>query len=272
MLIPRGWGAQVYIITGANTGVGKDLAHILYSKNAKVYVGSRSKEKGTKAIEELRARSPQSKGELVLLQLDLADLTTIKAPVEEFLSRETRLDVLFNNAGVMAPPQGSKSAQGYELHLGTNNVGPHLLTRLLTPMLVATAKAEAEAGRRAAVRVVWVSSLATECFSPTGGVEMEHLNYHGDATWMYKYGVSKAGNYLQATEFARRHRGDGVVSVAVNPGNLDSELYRTQPSLLGRFMKTFVLWPSVYGAYTELFGGLSPEVTFEKTGAWSESS
>ena len=140
MLIPRGWGAQVYIITGANTGVGKDLAHILYSKNAKVYVGSRSKEKGTKAIEELRARSPQSKGELVLLQLDLADLTTIKAPVEEFLSRETRLDVLFNNAGVMIPPKGSKTEQGYELQLGTNCLAPFLFTKLLTRMLVQTAK------------------------------------------------------------------------------------------------------------------------------------
>ncbi|RYP75977.1 hypothetical protein DL771_002049 [Monosporascus sp. 5C6A] len=255
---------KVYIVTGANTGVGKELAHILYSKNAKVYVAARSEEKAINAIKEIKERSPQSKGQLLFLQLDLADLSTIKASAEEFLSQETRLHVLFNNAGVMTPPQGSKTAQGYELQLGVNCVGSFMLTKLLTPALVATAKAEPPG----AVRVVWVSSSAAEVLSPTGGLELDNLDYHSERYAHTKYGVSKAGSYLYSTEFAKRHRDDGVVSMALNPGNLDSELFREQGYIMGRLLKLFVLHPPVYGAYTELFAGLSPEVTLEKSGGW----
>ncbi|KAK7755743.1 short-chain alcohol dehydrogenase [Diatrype stigma] len=255
---------KVYLVTGANTGIGKELADILYSKNAKVYVAARSKEKAAKAIEEIKARSPQSKGELVFLHLDLADLTTIKASAEEFLSREDTLHVLFNNAGVMLPLQGSKTAQGYELQLGTNNVGTFLFTKLLAPALVATAKV----APRGSVRVVWVSSSAAEMLSPSGGVPLDNLDYHNDRLASTKYGVSKAGNYFHATEFAKRYRDDGVVSVALNPGNLDSELYRSQAPIVNSVLRLLVLYPSIYGAYTELFAGLSPDVTLEKSGEW----
>ncbi len=255
-------------MTGANTGVGKELAHILYSKGARVYAAARSEEKAARAIEEIRARSPRSGGELVFLRLDLADLGTVGATAREFLSREGgRLHVLFNNAGVMDPPRGATTAQGHELQLGTNNVGAFLLTRLLTPALAATARA----GPPGAVRVVWVSSSAAEALSPRGGVEMDNLDYHDDRHSSTKYGVSKAGNYLHATEFARRHRDDGIVSVALNPGNLSSELFRTQGAVFNTLGRLFFLYPPVNGAYTELFAGLSPEVTLEKTGAWSES-
>lgn len=253
-------------MTGANTGIGKELADILYAKNAKVYVAARSKEKAAKAIEEVKARTPQSKGELVFLHLDLGDLTTIKASAEAFLSKESTLHVLFNNAGVMMPPQGSKTAQGYELQLGTNNVGTFLFTKLLTPALVATAKV----APRGSVRVVWVSSSAAEMLSPSGGVPLDNLDYHSDKLASTKYGVSKAGNYFHATEFAKRYRDDGIVSVALNPGNLDSELYRSQASIVNSVLRLLVLYPSIYGAYTELFAGLSPDVTLEKSGEWSE--
>jgi retinol dehydrogenase 12 len=88
----------------------------------------------------------------VFLRLDLDDLTTIKKSAEEFLAKETRLDVLWNNAGVMIPPQGSKTKQGYELQLGTNNVAPFLFTKFLTPLLVETAKS----ATKGSVRVLWV--------------------------------------------------------------------------------------------------------------------
>lgn len=74
--------------------------------------------------------------------MDLADLSTIKGSVQKFLEQEDKLHVLFNNAGVMNPAPGSKTAQGYELQLGTNNIGTFLFTKLLTPTLAATAKAE----------------------------------------------------------------------------------------------------------------------------------
>ena len=96
--------------------------------------------KATKAVNDIKSKCLQSKGELVFLHLDLGDLTTIKKSAEEFLSKEDRLDVSWNNAGAMVPPAGSKTAQGYELQLGRNNVAPFLFTKLLPPLLVKTAK------------------------------------------------------------------------------------------------------------------------------------
>ncbi|KAI1346209.1 hypothetical protein F5Y01DRAFT_320012 [Xylaria sp. FL0043] len=256
---------KVYLVTGANTGVGKELAQMLYSKHAKVYIAARSEAKAAAAIEDIKKAEPTSEGELVFLKLDLADLTTIKASVEEFLQKEKQLHVLFNNAGVMKPdPANAKTAQGYELQLGVNNVGTFMFTKLLTPILVATAKTEAPG----VVRVVWVGSSAGDIGAPKEIVPLDNLDYHKDLSWLQKYAISKAGNYLHGSEFARRHKADGVVSVTLNPGNLDSELWRNQPWLLAKFLKWFILHPSINGAYTELFAGLSPEVTMEKTGAW----
>ncbi|KAI0554300.1 hypothetical protein F4679DRAFT_527869 [Xylaria curta] len=257
---------KVYLITGANTGVGKELARILYSKDAKVYVAARSEAKASAAIEDIKKTEPTSKGELVFIKLDLADLSTIKASAQDFLNRETKLHVLFNNAGVMKPdPTGAKSAQGYELQLGVNNVGTFMFTKLLTPTLAVTARTEAPG----VVRVVWVGSSAGESpMAPTGGVPLDNLDYHKDMGWFPKYAISKAGNYLQGSEFARRHKGDGILSVSLNPGNLDSDLWRNQSYLMGLFLKWFILYPQINGAYTELFAGLSPEVTMEKSGAW----
>jgi retinol dehydrogenase 12 len=261
---------QVYIVTGANTGVGKELAQILYSKNARVYVAARSKEKAEAAITSIREAHPTSTGELVFLLLDLADLSTIKASAQQFLDREEKLHVLFNNAGVMQPPAGSKTAQGYELQLGVNNIGTFLFSKLLTPILVATAKAETEAP--GSVRIVWVGSSASEApLVPKGGINMADIDKRSEKNNLVCYALSKAGNYLHGAEFAQRYTKEtGVVSVALNPGNLNSDLWRTQGTVASIFLKSFVLHPSIYGAYTELFAGLSPAVTVDKSGEWSK--
>lgn len=218
------------------------------------------------AIKSIKAAEIKSVGDLTFLHLDLGDLTTIKKSAETFLSKEKKLHVLFNNAGVMNPAQGSKTAQGYELQLGTNNIGPFMFTQLLLPALKAAANAEP----KGTVRVVWVSSSAAEApFCPTGGVPINNLDYHDDKSAMHKYAVSKAGNYLHSTEFAKRYRCEGIVSVALNPGNLNSDLWRTQGAVMSRVLKSFVLHPPIYGAYTELFAGISPDVTMEKSGEWS---
>ncbi|KAJ8132787.1 hypothetical protein O1611_g838 [Lasiodiplodia mahajangana] len=257
---------KVYLITGGNTGLGKELARMLYSKNAKVYIAARTEAKATGAINDIKRAVPGSRGELAFIKLDLADLTTIKASAQAFLQKEQRLHVLFNNAGVMKPsPNNMKTVQGYETQLGVNNVGTFLFTKFLTPTLVETAKTEAPG----TVRIVWVGSSAGEApQSPKGGVPLDNLDYHKDTTWFPKYCISKAGNYYQGSEFARRYKADGVLSVTLNPGNLDSDLWRNQGPIASRLLKWFVLHPVVNGAYTELFAGLSPDVTMEKTGAW----
>ncbi|KAI5459708.1 hypothetical protein BGZ63DRAFT_415217 [Mariannaea sp. PMI_226] len=254
---------KVCIVTGSNTGVGKETARILYSKNAKVYLAARSKEKTLQAIESIKAAdSGKSLGEMVYLRLDLSDLSTIRASAQEFLSKERDLHLLFNNAGVGYPEQGSKSAQGYELQLGVNCVGPFLFTKFLTPTLASTAKRSAPN----TVRVVWVSSSAVEGVSPKGF--MDNLDYKTDKSSYHKYCISKIGNYFQATEYAARHKSDGVVSVALNPGNLDSDFWRTQGSITSFLLRHTVLHPPVFGAYTELFSGLSPKITLENSGTF----
>ena len=195
-------------MTGASSGIGSALAEILYLHNAKVYVAARSEEKAVTAISQIKSRVPESKGSLVSLHLDLNDLSTIKSSAESFLRDNDRLDVLWNNAGVMIPPHGSKTKQGYELQLGTNNIAPFLFTKLLYPILAKTAKtAPADS-----VRVVWVSSNGAEIFSPKGGVDLDNMDLKVDKPAWVKYGTSKAGNILHASEFAKR-QSDGIISL-----------------------------------------------------------
>ncbi|KAL7626539.1 short-chain alcohol dehydrogenase [Parahypoxylon ruwenzoriense] len=255
---------KVYLVTGANTGVGKEVAQILFSKNATVWVAARNEEKARNAIQSIQEAFPSSTGKLEFLHLDLSDLTTIRGSAEAFLAREKQLHVLFNNAGVMFPPHGSKSAQGYELQLGTNDLGHFLFTKFLTPTLVGTAKLSP----KGSIRVVWVSSSAAEFLTPVkGGIDIDNLDYKKDTFYAFKYGVSKAGNYYHATEYARRYRDDGIVSLALNPGNLKSELDRNC-NALEMILRKITVYPPINGAYTELFAGLCDEVTLEKSGDW----
>lgn len=171
----------------------------------------------------------------------------------------------------MYPASGSKTAQGYELQLGVNNIGTGMFTELLTPTLISTAKTEPAN----TVRVVWVASSAAELpMIPTGGVDMATVDKRLDEYVGKCYCLSKSANVLQALEYSKRHEADGILSVSLNPGNLASDLWRTQNFLVQGFLRTFILHPSIYGAYTELFAGLSPDVkidnTPEKSGKWSK--
>lgn len=193
---------------------------MLYSKNATVYLTARSEEKGQSAIAAIKGAHPSSTGRLELLPLDLSDLSTIKRSAELFLKKESMLHLLINNAGVMVPPEGSKTAQGHELQLGVNCLGPLLFTKLLTSSLVKTAKTTGPGG----VRVVWVSSSAAELLSPRHGVDMDNLTYERKVFYPIKYGTSKAGIYFLSTEFAKKHRDDGIISVVSRSSSLFSSM------------------------------------------------
>lgn len=195
----------------------------MYQSNATVYVAGRSPEKAEKAISKIKDAHPSSKGRVEFLKLDLADLTTIKASAEDFLRRESSLHVLTNNAGVMIPPEGSKTAQGFELQMGTNCLGPFLFTQLLLPILRDTA-AKSPPGT---VRVTWAASFAVELTPTPEGIKMadDGTPDVGKDKNM-DYPMSKAGNVFYSKEFAKRHGKDGIVSVAWNPGNLSTELQR----------------------------------------------
>ncbi|KAI2783130.1 NAD(P)-binding protein [Daldinia loculata] len=253
---------KVTIVTGSNTGVGKEIARILYSKNATVYLMARSEEKTKNAIDSIKAAAPGSKGELAYIRLDLADLPSIKTTAEEFLSREQKLDILFNNAGVAYPEKGSKTKQGYELQFGVNCLGTFALTQLLTPILVSTAKTAPPNS----VRAIWLSSSAALNIDPKVFLKGVHnIEKLGE---MEKYCTSKLGNYLHAAEYAKRHKADGVLAASLNPGNLDSDLWRTQGPITTFFLRKTVFYPVVYGAYTALYAGLSPHITSDNSGVF----
>jgi retinol dehydrogenase-12 len=254
---------KVYIVTGASAGVGKELARLLYSLHGTVYLAARSSERASAAISWIRAAHPDSKGRLEFLSLELADLESIKPAAQAFLAKEERLDVLFANAGVMVPPAGSTTKQGYELQLGTNCLGHFAFVKLLTPLLVRTAATSPPGS----VRVVWVSSSAV-MNAPPGGVDMTNLHYEKSKGGMHKYAVSKAGSALYALQFRNLHGKDGVVSVTLNPGNLSSELQR-HGGMVWQFAK-LLFYPPVNGAYTELFAGLAPEAAVLKGNEWGE--
>lgn len=256
---------KVCIVTGGYAGCGKELSKILYSRNATVYVAGRSEEKANNAIEEIKKAHPSSDGRLEFLKVDLSDLTTIKGSAEGFMKREQRLDVLTNNAGVMNPPLGSKGAQGYEVQIVTNCLGPYLFTQLLTPIIQKTASTSPPGS----VRVTWAASLGT-LFSPRpGGVIMEpnagakdHRNPQID------YVQSKSGNVLLARAYQAEHLNDNIISNSWNPGNLASELQRHTPWYMVIFIKA-LLHPPIMGAYTELFAGWADEAGKEdKKGAY----
>lgn len=181
---------------------------ILYQKNAKVYVAARSESKAMAAIREVQDTFPNSCGHLEFLYLDLNDLSTIKTSAQAFLDKESRLDVLWNNAGVMMPPQESVTAQGYELQLGVNVLGTALFTRLLQEILSQTAKA----APKDSVRVVFVASSAA-VLAPNPAIEFTNMDYKKDESPLTKYMRSKAGIVVHSAEFARRIAHEGVVSM-----------------------------------------------------------
>lgn len=239
---------------------------MLYSKNGKVYVTARTEEKASQAIHDIQAAVPNSSGALVPLVLDLADLSTIKASAEVFTSAESRLHVLFNNAGYMGPENKvERTPQGHEMHLGVNCLGPFLLTKLLTPTLVATAKDEATAP--GTVRAVFLTSFAADIFSEKDTiVDMDNLDFQNGKNAKYRYGVSKAGNWVYGFEMSRRYKSEGIIGLGVNPGNLKTDLFRQQSAVF-RALTGPAAYPVVNGAYTELWAGLSPRVTLEKAGS-----
>lgn len=207
---------KVYLITGGTSGIGLALAKILYSKNAKVYITSRSDRSAEQAITGIQKSVESTKGELKYLLVDLSDISTVGPMVQKFLEQENVLHIVWFNAGVMNVPDGSITKQNFELQWGTNVVAHFIMNKLLTPVLLSTA----QAAPKGTVRVVWVSSDGHILLSPKGdGIDWNDITtkkgpgWTGDKGSMTYYGQSKVGNVLLAKEIAKRYGGQGIVSV-----------------------------------------------------------
>lgn len=174
---------------------------------------TRTEAHAMKAIDDIKisaaaSRSPSKPGALRFIHLDLTDLSGIAASVAAFCAAETRLDVLFNNAGVASSPLDFKTAQGLEPHFGTNCVGPFILTKLLFPILASTAKH----APMNSVRVVWTSSILVDLMAPEGGVTIRQLS-SPDSNRNEHYSASKVGNWLLASEYHRRFSDTGILNL-----------------------------------------------------------
>jgi NAD(P)-dependent dehydrogenase (short-subunit alcohol dehydrogenase family) len=203
---------------------------------------------------------PKNPGTLKFLHLDLNDLNSVKAATSTFASRETKLHVLWNNAGTGAyrVSQGARTAQGLEAMVGMHCVATLLFTTLLIPQLRIAAAEEPSSSNNSA-RVVWTSSIVTDQGSPTYGINLETLDT-GSPDRVLNYAVSKAGSWMLSREMARRYGNEGIVSVAQNPGNVKGGSYEGTPAATMWFLNRFVLHAPACGAYTELYAGLSPDI------------
>lgn len=254
---------RVFIVTGGNQGVGLELIKMLYPSGAIIYMASRSPSRAKEAIQNVTATDPSRAVRLKFLHLDLDDLNIVCSAAKTFSEQESRFDILWNNAGVGAVLVDSKTKRGIEAHMGINVIGPLLFTQLLLTQL----KAAAAASPKISVRVVWSSSLLMEQKAPRGGYNLEDIERGGTNNTYVNYAASKAANWMLADETAKRYGEDGILSVVRNTGNLDTHIYHTQPRFMMFFVRNLLFFPPKMGAYTELYAGLSPEVTENTPGA-----
>lgn len=238
---------RCFLVTGANTGIGLEVARALAEQGARVLLACRSAERAAGAIADIRAGHPDA--DVVHLPLDLADLGSVREAAARALS-EPRLDVLINNAGVLAPPL-TRTADGFELQFGVNHLGPFALTGLLLPRLMQTPGA----------RVVNTSSSGHR----QGKLDFGDLNAHQRYSRWGGYASSKLANLLHTYELDRRlrARGSALLSVAAHPGGADTEVVRYVPKWMiwltapvGRlFINT-----AAQGAWPTLLAATHPEV------------
>lgn len=255
---------KVFIVTGGYSGVGFEICTILYLAGGTVYLAGRSEAKALDAITKIKAlpNPTPTEGDIKFLHLSLEDLTTIKPAVEKFIAAESRLDVLFNNAGVSNPPRGSISHQGHDLQLATNCLGPHLFTQLLLPILRNTAQNTPVAS----VRVIWTASIVVDILAPPVGIELGEL-LNNDTDPARNYMNTKVGNWFLANDLADQVGENGILSVVQNPGNVKTNITRHVSALLP-IMLGPLLYNAKLGAYAAIWSAFAAELTISDGGKY----
>jgi NAD(P)-dependent dehydrogenase (short-subunit alcohol dehydrogenase family) len=197
------------LVTGVSAGLGVETARALAAHGAQVVGAARDLDKAQRATEVVRADATRGGG-IELVELDLANLASVRACADKLVADGRPFDLIINNAGVMATPFG-KTADGFETQFGTNHLGHFVLTNRLGSLL------------RAGSRVVELSSAGHRF----ADVDLEDPNFErSEYTPFGAYGRSKTANVLFAVEFDRRHKDRGVRAAAVHPGGIQTELGR----------------------------------------------
>lgn len=251
---------QVALVTGANTGIGKETSVALAAMGATVVMTARNPERGAEALAEGRRRSKSDRVELG--ELDLGSFASVRAFAAWFLDRHDRLDVLVNNAGLITDTR-RETSEGFEEMFGVNHLGHVLLTDLLRDRLVASAPA----------RVVVLTSVAHRL--ALGGLNRADLQGEWSFEGIASYGQSKLANLQFARELARRLDGTGVTVNAVHPGAVNSHFGRDGDTgaigVIVKYLGWLLLRSSKGGAKTQILMASSAKerVATSTGGYWS---
>jgi NAD(P)-dependent dehydrogenase (short-subunit alcohol dehydrogenase family) len=235
---------KVFLVTGGNSGIGKETAVELAKTGATVVIVARDRARGEKALEEIVARS---RGRVSLMLADLSSQKDVRALAREFASTHARLDVLVNNAGAVFGER-HLSADGIEMTFALNHLGYFLLTHELLDLLRASAPA----------RIVNVASDTHRSAS----IRLDDLQFERDYMSFRVYGHSKLANVMFTYELARRLEGSGVATNALHPGVVATNFGNSGGALMRwgiRLVRPFFI-SAEKGARTSVYVATSPEV------------
>lgn len=252
---------HIYLVTGANTGLGFETARALLALNATVIVAGREAARVAAAVSRLEAaRAAGSVGVVDgSLLLDLADLESVRRFATAYLEKYARLDGLIANAGVFALPRDApRTRQGFEQHFGVNHLAHHLLVRLLLPALEATGAATGDA------RVVFVSSLGHLWGDLLRAGVLDDLNFERRPVGQEgfeAYTQSKLANVLDAAQLARLSDGRGVRAFSAHPGTVATDMFRHYPRALEAALapiQWYFFKTPAEGAQTQIYLTVAP--------------
>ncbi|HUB39368.1 MAG TPA: SDR family oxidoreductase [Streptosporangiaceae bacterium] len=233
---------RTFLVTGGNTGIGLATARALAKRGGRVHLACRSEEKGRAAAAAVATEAGSD--QVRFLQLDLADLASVRASARAFLALGEPLHVLINNAGVAG--RRGLTTDGFELMFGVNHLGHFAFTTALLGCLTSSK-----------ARIV---NVASDAHYAARGVNFDQLRRPARGiTGMNEYAVSKLCNVLFTQELARRLAGTGVTSYSLHPGVVASDIWRRVPwpvrPLVTRRMLTVD-----QGAQTSLYCATSPDL------------
>lgn len=206
---------KVMVVTGGSAGIGAETARAFHATGAKLFLTVRDFEKGQKVVDSILSDDESNKANIIMIKMELDSLDSIRAGAKEILSKTDRLNILVNNAGVMATPEG-RTKDGFETQFGTNHVGHFLLFQLLKPTLLKSSS------RAFQSRVICVSSIGHR----QGPVRFEDYNFDKPSSYnpWQAYGQAKTSNIYLANEIERRYSSQGLHGISLHPGGINSNL------------------------------------------------
>jgi NAD(P)-dependent dehydrogenase (short-subunit alcohol dehydrogenase family) len=235
---------KLVVVTGANSGTGREAAWRLAGAGAHVVMAVRTVAKGERARDEILAAQPGAR--LEVRRIDLADLASVAEFADGLIADGRPVDVLINNAGVMFPPRQA-TRDGFELQFGTNHLGHFAFTGLLLEQMLPVPGS----------RVVTVSSLAHRV---RARINFDDLQGERSYSRVGAYGQSKLANLMFTYELARRLSGAGTtIAVAAHPGLAGTELSRYTPAIVA-FSYALVSQQAAMGALPVLRAATDPGV------------